>query len=682
MLDGRADPGGDCPSWGCGSPISSTASSPNPPARTGGRRDRPGRPVAEASDEGHRIPGRCCAASMSGSPRRRATAETGSPAGDPFVRAAAVLHVFDAARLHPFGPSGAPSAEGRDALVQASVRAIGYQQARLRTLRAGRPQGGAVGPRQPRRDACRAGRQPGPAAHRVQLMFERWLTPSCSTRDRMSYVELENLLKSTTGASTAEPGLPPFPLVEVAAQHGGPRSQCSSTSSTTISPAGPPRCDAMRGTCTRTRLGGVGRCSISGAGGSGQDRADRPILHGAGRRAPSNGCPFAYLPFDSRRLDVREPFTLLSRPSAAQLGVAARTGPIDLAAVRAGGGVPPTVEQLPRRTRLAAAAGQRVRRAWRAGQQPVRGRASSSTTRSPSWSGGRPLGGRAPAGAAGVRHLRGGRLPGRGGPARVLGDAAVPARRLPAARRDRRPRPSRCLDARPVCRCATRLGDLRPRRATALLVRRGVRRPGDRSGASPADRRQPAVAAAAPRRWPWREPGHDRSAGTAPARCRAPDRRRADPRPALPAVARSTSTTRTSRTLAHPGMVLRRMMPAVIEDASSPRPARPTSWTRSGPTDSSTALRREQTLVSVAESTARCITARRSASRCSSCSSGTGRRRCAASTTRRSRYDSTQAEPADRAEEIYHRHHARRAARRPGRRRWMPARRALSTRRP
>ena len=247
--------------------------------------------------------------------RRRATAETGSPAGDPFVRAAAVLHVFDAARLHPFGPSGAPSAEGRDALVQASVRAIGYQQARLRTLRPDVRKAALWGLGS--RDAMRAALAANPNRTRtaVQLMFERWLHDEPLDPDRMSYTELEELAQLYGWGIAADPGLPPFHLVEVARS----RRAAVAMFEHLVGPGFVGRAAALDALSRYVNGPGGGPLLISGAGGVGKTALVGRFLIEQVAEAERR-LPFAYLPFDSETLDVREPFTLLLAISA-QLGV-------------------------------------------------------------------------------------------------------------------------------------------------------------------------------------------------------------------------------------------------------------------------------------------------------------------------------------------------------------------------
>jgi hypothetical protein len=84
-----------------------------------------------------------------------------SPTMNPYLQAAAVLHVFDPRRLHPAREAARPSKEVLLALIPASVPAVGFRGHGLRTLttpvrlsaldRAGIPLGDARCPRgQPR----------------------------------------------------------------------------------------------------------------------------------------------------------------------------------------------------------------------------------------------------------------------------------------------------------------------------------------------------------------------------------------------------------------------------------------------------------------------------------------------------------------------------------------------------
>ena len=536
MLDGLADPVGDLPELGLRlTDLIHSLESGVPPARTGGgRRDRPGAPRrAEGARRTPPSPGSLLRSlDERFAARRRAAAETGSPAGsDPYVRAAAVLHVFDAARLHAVRANRrAPSAgEG----------ATPCSRPRCGPSATSRPGCAPSGPAARKaalwglgsRDAMRAAlrRQPGPDAHRRAADVRALAAAtSRSTPDRMSYAELQELLQLYGWGIAADPGLPPFrrgrawPAARRAAvamfEHlVGPDFVGRAAGAAR---PGPPCVDGPPAS-PRTVADLRGRRS-------GQDRAGRPIPDRAGRPRPSSGCPFAYLPFDSETLDVREPFTLLLAVSA-RSSACSSTGPADLAARRAG------ARRSGRRSeryrdapRLAATPGQRVR-ARAATPDPAacpRPRSSSTHAFAAAGRGRRPLtGGRSRPVLLVFDTFEEVALPGRRGPARVLGDAAAscstgcPQLRVVIAGRTR---PAVDVGGPVPVSTAAPSATWRPRTTPpSLLVRRGVTRPGGPRGPSPAGRRQPAVAPAGRGRGHRREPGAGRHRrAPAPARCR------------------------------------------------------------------------------------------------------------------------------------------------------------------
>lgn len=220
--------------------------------------------------------------------------------------AAAVLHVFDPISLRPAGAAGERGSAA--VLLNDSVPAVGWRHAGLRTLRleVRRSVLRDVGSRADVRTALAA--NPQRTRTGLQQLFERWLGGERLDIARMSYIELEDLRQLYDWGISELGDLPPREAVELA------RSRRSAVAffdhlvdrDFVGRSAELRRIDAyLRG---RVREGPL---AIWGPGGAGKTAlVGRFLIEHV--ETPTRGWfPFAYLPFDSETLDIREPFTLL-----------------------------------------------------------------------------------------------------------------------------------------------------------------------------------------------------------------------------------------------------------------------------------------------------------------------------------------------------------------------------------
>ena len=241
--------------------------------------------------------------------RRTAAAPPPTASEQPYLHAAAVLHVFDPTRLRPAGT--APGTNGSAVLLRHSIPAVGWRHAGLRTLRpeARRSALRALGSRDAMQAALAANLERTRTG--LQQQFERWLAAGGFSLEQMTYVELEDLSQLYDWGLDDLGGLPPLDQVERALtrrsavavfEHlvdrnfvGRARELQILENQLLLSDSGQPR----------------GPLAIWGPGGSGKTALiGRFLIRYV--EAPERGWfPFAYLPFDSETLDIREPFTLL-----------------------------------------------------------------------------------------------------------------------------------------------------------------------------------------------------------------------------------------------------------------------------------------------------------------------------------------------------------------------------------
>lgn len=238
--------------------------------------------------------------------RRRTGAPIAAPAEasvDAYLDAAAVLHVFDPTRLQPARPA---AQGGHLPLLARSAPAVGWRYRSLRSLlpdvRAARLR--ALGTR----DAMRAALAANPAreATDVQKLFESWLAGDRLVPEEMSYAELNNLRQLHEWGLPEVDGLPPADRLQRALAR---RSAVAAFEHLVDRNFVGRRRELAR---LHAHLSGPGSrpLLIWGAGGSGKTAlVGRFLLETIDAGGPS--LPFAYVPFDSASVDVREPFTLL-----------------------------------------------------------------------------------------------------------------------------------------------------------------------------------------------------------------------------------------------------------------------------------------------------------------------------------------------------------------------------------
>ena len=241
--------------------------------------------------------------------RRDAAATPPAASEQPYLHAAAVLHVFDPTRLQPVGAT--PGTDDSTVLLRYSIPAVGWRHAGLRTLRleARRSALRALGSPAAMRAALNA--NPERIRTGVQKQFERWLDGERFVLELMAYVELEDFSQLYEWGLDNLIGLPPLDRVERALvrrsavavfEHLVDRDFVGRTRELQIleDQLRPLDSGRPRGPLAIWGPGGTGKTALCG----------RFLMRYV--EAPERGWfPFAYLPFDSETLDIREPFTLL-----------------------------------------------------------------------------------------------------------------------------------------------------------------------------------------------------------------------------------------------------------------------------------------------------------------------------------------------------------------------------------
>ncbi|GIF22616.1 hypothetical protein BJ973_002939 [Actinoplanes tereljensis] len=228
----------------------------------------------------------------------------------PYLDAAAVLHVFDPVRIRPYGDTSEPST----VLNEYSVPAVGWRHAGLRCLRT-----------EHRRNALRrlgttgrmrAALKVNPDRERtdMQLMFERWLDGKPIVLDDKTYVELENLRQLYEWGLEGRPGLPPRSLVEAARRRRSAVALFEHLVDDHFTGRAAERAAIDLFVHAPDPATGS-MLAIWGPGGSGKTALIGRFLMD---HLDAGHLPFAYLPFDSETLDLVEPFTVLVS-AAAQL---------------------------------------------------------------------------------------------------------------------------------------------------------------------------------------------------------------------------------------------------------------------------------------------------------------------------------------------------------------------------
>ena len=258
------------------------------------------------------------------------------PTVDGYRQAAAVLHVFDPRTLHPVPDEGRPEmrpelVEGPSTgsghipgLITDSAPAVGFRSRGLRTLPAATRRAAltALGSRSAMRAALAANPEREPTG--VQQVFEAWLNEETFDLGRMRFAELECLRQLYEWGLERFGDLPDRELVERTRlwrssvrvfEHLVDRSFTGRQAELQI----------VRGHVDLSRPR-PGPLVITGAGGAGKTALIGRFLIEEFERAPSGSLPFASLPFDAETLDVREPYTVLLA-AAHQLGAAGVAGP-------------------------------------------------------------------------------------------------------------------------------------------------------------------------------------------------------------------------------------------------------------------------------------------------------------------------------------------------------------------
>lgn len=240
---------------------------------------------------------------------RSAVATSLDDSEEPYLRAAAVLHVFDPAGLRPAGAN--PGDGDLAALLRHSVPAVGWRHAGLRTLRLKTRRAAlrALGSRAAIRAALDA--NPGRTLTGVQRQFERWLDGEWFMLDRMAYVELEDFRQLYEWGLDDLGGLPPLDRVERALV----RRSAVAVFEHLVDRDFVGRRRELHYLRDRLQLFSSsqpqGPLAIWGVGGVGKTALIGRFLIEHVEAPEREWFPFAYLPFDSETLDVREPFTLL-----------------------------------------------------------------------------------------------------------------------------------------------------------------------------------------------------------------------------------------------------------------------------------------------------------------------------------------------------------------------------------
>lgn len=250
---------------------------------------------------------------------RRAAAAAPPEPEQPYLHAAAVLDVFDPTRLRPAGQALGPL--DLDMLLRCSIPAIGWRHAGLRTLRleVRRPALRALGSRAAMRAALKANSER--VLTGVQRQFERWLDDEDFAVERMTYVELEDLSQLYEWGLDDLTKLPSRDRVERAlVQRSAVAVFEHLVDRDFVGRAG--ELKILEEQVALKTASQRGPLVISGPGGTGKTALIGRFLIRHVEDARNDWFPFAYLPFDSETLDIREPFTLLLA-AAAQFGAQA-----------------------------------------------------------------------------------------------------------------------------------------------------------------------------------------------------------------------------------------------------------------------------------------------------------------------------------------------------------------------
>ena len=240
----------------------------------------------------------------------------------PHVVAAAVLHVFDPKTVRPFGETD-PSVDQSSVLFDLTVPAMGWRHRRLRSLKpeVRRAALRSLGSRDAMRQALDA--NPDRTSTSLQLLFERWLRDETIVLDQLSHPELEDVrqlhdwgldefgaLPDRRELDTARLRRSSVVLFEhlVDANFVGREVELQMLRDF-VGVVSPSVWARVRNFLARRAkaplfvwgLGGVGKTALLG----------RFLLEHVGQAPAAGWFAFAYLPFDSDTLDVREPFTIL-----------------------------------------------------------------------------------------------------------------------------------------------------------------------------------------------------------------------------------------------------------------------------------------------------------------------------------------------------------------------------------
>jgi tetratricopeptide (TPR) repeat protein len=250
-----------------------------------------------------------------------------------YAQAAAVLHVFDPLTLKPFGASPGKVGEALSALFKDSEPAIGFRAEQLRTLRldARRSALAELGTRERMRSALDANRNRRNTE--LQDLFERWLTGESFALETLSYAQLTQLQRLYEWGLMQWGELPDAAAVEKARlrraavavfEHLVDENFVGRVDELQklrdhVGVVSPSRWAALRAFLP----GQTSALVVSGTGGSGKTALIGRFLLEHVTSPAAGWFPFAYLPFDSETLDVGEPFTLLV---AAVAQLSAQTG--------------------------------------------------------------------------------------------------------------------------------------------------------------------------------------------------------------------------------------------------------------------------------------------------------------------------------------------------------------------
>jgi tetratricopeptide (TPR) repeat protein len=255
--------------------------------------------------------------------QRRTAAQPGPSVRtpNPYLLAAAVLHVFDPRTLQPYGDEP-PNDEPTPGLLGQSVPAVGWRHRRLRTLkpevrRAALEQ---LGSRQAMRRALEA--NPGRTPTTLQTLYEQWLDGETLEPERLSYPHLESLRELYGWGLDRFGPLPDRVRLEAARvrraavaafEHLVDKNFVGREAELQdlrdyVGVVSPSVWARLRSFLDH---GPVPPLVIWGAGGTGKTALIGRFLMEHVESAAAGWFPFAYLAFDSHTLDIREPFTLV-----------------------------------------------------------------------------------------------------------------------------------------------------------------------------------------------------------------------------------------------------------------------------------------------------------------------------------------------------------------------------------